>query len=376
MIETPNSMGCLYVKSPATAGCLPNVTGGGPTAAGYGAIVIVDAFDNPDAASDLATFDAQWPLPAANFTKIYANGDGACTTPPVNANWAMEESLDIEWAHVFAPKAAIVLVEACSNYDTELFYAEQVAFNYIVTNYPAGGQVSNSWSGAEFAGQTADDPFFADFSYNGADGYKTPILALVAAGDAGYGPQYPSTSPWVISAGGTSVYRKATNDYYYSEGCWSGSGGGVSAQETYSTSWNGGGMGPWANFQFPIFGQTARITPDLAFNADPASGVYVYSGYNGGWFIVGGTSVSTPALASIINRSNNRLGSVFLTPITGGGDWFNTEENNLIYSQLPGYTAYKANFYDVKTGSNGGPKVVASYDECTGVGTPRGLLGK
>ena len=172
------------------------------------------------------------------------------------------------------------------------------------------------------------------------------------------------------------MYRKATNDYYYSEGCWSGSGGGVSAQETYSTSWNGGGMGPWANFQFPIFGQTARITPDLAFNADPASGVYVYSGYNGGWFIVGGTSVSTPALASIINRSNNRLGSVFLTPITGGGDWFNTEENNLIYSQLPGYTAYKANFYDVKTGSNGGPKVVASYDECTGVGTPRGLLGK
>ena len=377
MAETPNSMGCIYVKNPITAGCLPNVTGGGPSAAGYGAIVIVDAFDNPDAASDLATFDAQWPLPAANFTKIYANGDGACTTPPVNANWAMEESLDIEWAHVFAPKAAIVLVEACSNYDTELFYAEQVAFNYIVTNYPAGGQVSNSWSGSEFSGQIADDPFFADFSYNGADGYKTPILALVAAGDNGYGAQYPSTSPWVISAGGTSVYRKATNDYYYSEGCWSGSGGGVSAQETYVTSWTGGNIGPWANFQFPIFGQTARVTPDLAFNADPNSGVWFYSQYGlGGWAVVGGTSVSTPALASIINRSNNRLGSVFLTPITSGGDYFNTEENNLIYSQLPTYAAYKTNFYDVKTGSNGGPKVGASYDECTGVGTPRGLLGK
>jgi len=382
--ETPNSMGCIYVKSPVTAGCIPNVTGGGPSAAGYGAIAIVDAFDNPDAASDVATFNAQWPLAATNFTKIYANGNGDCKTPAANAGWALEESLDIEWSHVFAPNAAIILVEACSNSDTDLFYAEQVAFNYIVDNYPEGGQVSNSYQGGEFSGQIADDPFFADWNYVGATGYVTHIQGFASSGDGGYEGAttgYPSGSPWVISAGGTSVYRNAANAHYSYQGCWSGSGGGVSSQETYITTagidFTGGNMGPWANFQFPIFGRGNRVTPDLSFNADPNSGVYVYSGYNGGYFLVGGTSVSSPSLAGIINRSNNRLGTVFLTPIRGGGgDMFNTEENNLIYSQLATNTAYKTNFYDVTKGSNGGPAVGKSYDECTGVGAPIGLLGK
>ena len=80
-----------------------------------------------------------------------------------------------------------MLVEACSNSWTDLLYAEQVAFNYIVTNYPAGGQVSNSWQGGEFSGQIADDALFADFNYNWTTGYKTPILAFASAGDSGYG---------------------------------------------------------------------------------------------------------------------------------------------------------------------------------------------
>ena len=373
--ETPQSMGCLYVQSPKSAGCVPTYGKGGPSSAGYGAIAIVDAFDNPNAASDFATFDKQWGRPGGTFIKIYANGNGSCVTPPPDANWALEESLDIEWAHVFAPKAAIILVEACSNSDTDLFYAEQVAFNFIVTNYPAGGQVTNSWQGGEFSGQTADDSFFADFNYNWTTGYVTPILAFASSGDGGFGVGYPSTNPWLISAGGTGVLRDSVSKAFVAENCWGGSGGGPSAQETYATTFTGGNTGPWADYQYPIFGQSNRVTPDLSFNADPASGVYVYSGYNGGWFIVGGTSVSSPSLASIINRSNNRLGSVFLTPITGGSDWFNNEENNLLYSQIATHTAYSTNFYDVTTGSNGSGATV-NYDECTGVGSPRGLLGK
>ena len=373
--ETPQSMGCLYVKSPTGAGCVPNYNSGsgGPSNLGYGAIAIVDAYDNPNAASDLATFDGYWGLPAANFAKVYANGNGSCTTPPANTGWALEESLDIEWAHVFAPKAAIILVEACSSSYTDLFYAEQVAFNYIVANYPEGGQVTNSWQGGEFAGQIADDLFFTDFNYNWTTGYKTPILAFASSGDGGFGVGYPSTNPWLISAGGTSVLRNASTKKFASESCWGGSGGGKSAQETYATSYSGGHMGPWADFQYPIFGQSNRVTPDLSFNADPASGVYVYSGYNGGWFVVGGTSVSSPALAGIINRAGNKLGSVFLSPFSSG--FFNASENNLLYAQLGTKKAYAANFYDVKTGSNGSSAAV-SYDECTGVGTPRGLLGK
>lgn len=377
--ETPQSLGCLYVSSPNSAGCVPNENGGsgGPSPAGYGAIALVDAYDNPDAASDLQAFDSHWGLPAASFVKVYANGNGDCTTPPPDPGWSVESSMDIEYAHVFAPSAAIVLVEACSNSWTDLLYAEQVAFNYIVTNYPAGGQVSNSWQGGEFSGQIADDALFADFNYNWTTGYKTPILAFASAGDGGYGVGYPSTNPWLISAGGTSILRTTGTLKFNSESCWGGSGGGPSTIENYTTTWSGGNVGPWADFQYPIFGQTSfRTTPDMSFDADPASGAWVYSAYGlGGWSPVGGTSLASPSLAGIVNRAGNKLGSVFLTPATAGADWFSTWENNLLYAQLATAKAYKSNFYDVKTGSNG-VSAVASWDYCTGVGSPRGLQGK
>jgi subtilase family serine protease len=287
----------------------------------------------------------------------------------------VESSLDIEYAHVFAPSAAIILVEACSNSWTDLLYAEQVAFNYIVTKYPTGGQVSNSWQGGEFSGQIADDSLFADFTYNWADSYATPILAFASSGDGGFGVGYPSTNPWVISAGGTSILRNSTTLKYSSESCWGGSGGGTSTVETYATSFTGGNTGPWANFQYPIFGKGNRATPDMSFDADPASGAWIYSGYGlGGWGVVGGTSLSSPALAGIVNRLGNKLGSVFLTPATSGGDYFSTWENNLLYAELA-TAKMKSSFYDVKTGSNG-VSAVASWDFCTGVGSPRGGTGK
>ena len=222
--ETPCSLGHLYLNDPSTACAEGFSTTGGPSGAGNGAIALVDAYDNPDAASDLASFDSHFGLKAANFTKIYANGNGSCKTPAVNDDWALEESLDIEWAHVFAPYAAIVLVEACSNSYTDLLYAEQVAFQYIIANHSSGGQVSNSWGGAEFSTELSDDPIFEDSSYNGSTGYTTHIQAFASTGDDGYGVEFPSSSPWVIAAGGSSVYRYASTNGFYVEGCWSGSG--------------------------------------------------------------------------------------------------------------------------------------------------------
>jgi hypothetical protein len=376
LAETPCSLGHLYVNSPATD-CVPSFTAtGGPSAAGAGtAIALVDAYDNPNAATDLATFSSHFGLPAATFVKLYANGNGSCTTPAANAGWALEESLDIEWAHVFAPSAAIILVEACSNSTSDLVYAEKVAFQYIVAHYPAGGQVSNSWSGGESAGQIANDPAFADFTYNYTTGYKTHILAFASAGDSGEGAGWPSTNPWVISAGGTTILRNSTAPYAFSsESCWSGSGGGISAIETYKTAYTGGNMGPWANYQYPIYGQANRATPDLAFDADPASGVYVLSAYNGGWYIVGGTSLSSPALASIVNRAGDQLSSVSLNAATGGNAFFSAAEHNLLYAESP-QRLYTRDLYDVTTGSNGAA-AVKGYDLCTGVGAPRGLDGK
>jgi len=364
--ETPASMGCLYVQSPnnVKTGCVPNSDSGtkGPSSAGWGAIALVDAYDNPDAASDLVTFDKYWGLPAAKFIKLYANGNGDCTTPAANAGWAGEESLDIEWAHVFAPKAEIILVEACSNSDTDLFYAESVAIQYVQDNY-GGGDVSNSWGGGEFSSESSYDFTFAGANYSE---YGAPVAVFASAGDSGIGAAYPSVNPWLTSAGGTSVLRNS-NGTFNSESCWGGSGGGNSGYEKTGES---------TDYQYGIFGGgAARATPDFAFNADPNSGVWVYSQYGfGGWTPVGGTSVASPSLAGIANRAGNKLSSWFGYDVDAYG-YFTNGENNLLYAQLPAAKAYSTNFYDITTGSNGGT-VTYSWDYCTGVGSPRGLLGK
>jgi kumamolisin len=360
--ETPASLGCVYRVGPIYAGCNPAAGGTRHPSGGWGAIALVDAYDNPNAASDLAAFSANFGLPAANFNKVYANGNGHCTVPPADVGWGLEEDLDIEWAHAMAPAARIYLVEACSNSYDDLLYAEYVAGQLV--SAAGGGDISNSWGSGEFANEVKDDQYFF---WN----YWKQIVYFASAGDSGLGAAYPSSSPWVVSAGGTTVNRDA-NGNFLNESCWSGSGGGVSQYELWQNPpqfFNG--MGPWAPFQYPQFGQTARQTPDLSFDADPASGVYVYDSFGyGGWVIVGGTSVASPALAGIVNASNNRLGTA---PNTGG--YYTTEENNLIYDQLFSKTTYSSNFYDVTTGSNGanaGPL----WDQCTGVGTPRGRLGK
>lgn len=376
--ETPYSMACVYGVGTPYAGCKPS---SGDTASlatgGWGAIALVDAYDNPNAASDLATFSSHFGLAVANFTKVYANTSfgslngmtASCSgTPPGNTDWGTEESLDIEWAHAMAPDAKIILVEACSSSYTDLFFAEQVAGKEVTA--AGGGDISNSWGGGEFVGEvgTVDDVFYRYYPFY--------ITYFASAGDSGWGAGYPSSSPWVVSAGGTTVNRD-TSGNFVSESCWSRSGGGVSAFEIWQSPPSiTDGMGPWANFQYPLSGyiKAARLTPDMSFNSDPSSGVQVYDTYGyKGWLTIGGTSVASPSLAGIVNSANNRLGQA---PPTAAGH-YQSGENNLIYAQLGSHTAYATNFYDVKTGSNGtGHNAGPGYDECTGVGSPRGKLGK
>ncbi len=246
----------------------------------------------------------------------------------------------------------------------------------LVSN-AGGGDVTNSWGGGEFAGETAYDPYLGYY-------YPFNIAYFASAGDSGCGAAYPSSSPWVVSAGGTTVYRNAKTLAFSKEGCWAGSGGGSSSVETYATTFaTGSYMGPWADYQYGIFGQASRQTPDFAFNADPNSGVVVYdcAYYSGTCYYleVGGTSVSSPSLAGIVNHAANKLGEGHINPATGNG-FYTADENNLLYSQLGGAAAYKANFYDVTTGSNTTKSCTGNagkgWDYCTGVGSPRGLLGK
>ena len=373
--ETPASLGCVYKVGPIYSGCNPQTGGSNHPGGGWGAIALVDAYDDPTAANDLAYFSSYFGLAAAQFRKIYANQSygtlngmtASCSgTPPASADWAVEESLDMEWAHAMAPTAKILLIEACSNSLADLLFAEQVAG--IEVGNRGGGDISNSWGAGEWSGQVGvtDDCFYR-WSWK-------KIVYFASAGDSGWGAQYPSSSPWVVSAGGTTVNRDA-NGNFVSESCWSGSGGGVSQYEKWqSTPSITNGMGPWANFQYALFGENARVTPDMSFDADPNSGVYVYDTYkNDGWLTVGGTSLSSPALAGIVNASKNLLGQVPWNPV----GYYTNQENNLLYDQLSGHLAYPGNFYDVTTGSNGtGHNAGPGYDQCTGIGSPRGHLGK
>jgi len=340
--ENPGSLACVdglisYAGCTYSGGFSKHPTGGS------GAIVIVDAYHNPDAASDLATFDAEWGLPAVNFTQIYCqpynNGSGTCyttnTPPATNTGWGLEEALDIEYSHAMAPSAKIILIEAASSSYADLTWANAWAGYYADIN--GGGEVSNSWGGSEFSTEATYDKYFNNYS-----GSYHPVVYLASGGDSST-IEYPSASPYVISAGGTTINRDSSGNYL-SQTCWSGTGRGTSAYETIPA------------FQSAVGGLagTKRLTNDLSSDADPASGVWVYDALNGGWFTVGGTSVAAPTLAGIINNAGNFMSST-------------VNEGNLLYSEFKGVKSYSANFYDASP---------AGYDNCTGIGVPKGLVGK
>jgi kumamolisin len=335
--ETPASLACVYKLVAQVSGCPISGTTLVPTG-GSGAIAIVDAYDDPNAASDLATFSSTFGLPAANFSVVYASGK----KPPQDSTggWELEESLDIEWAHAMAPNAQLYLVEANSNSNSDLYTAEGVASSLV--SAAGGGEVSNSWGGGETRGETSDDSKYFSTS---------DVVYFASAGDSP-GVIYPSASPNVVSAGGTSVNRSGGN--FTSETTWSSGGGGTSryeARPSYQSSVSS------------IVG-SKRGTPDFSFDANPSTGVQVYDsiayeGTVGPWWIVGGTSVSSPSLAGIVNAAAHFASS------TNG-------ELTTIYS----YLGNSSDFRDITSGSCGTHSAKTGYDLCTGVGSDQGYSGK
>jgi subtilase family serine protease len=275
----PNASNSPTGFSPATIKSVYNF----PTSLTAGAgktIAIVDAYDDPNIESDLNVFSSQYGLPACTtangcFKKV--NQTGGTKYPRSNAGWALEISLDVEWAHAIAPGAKILLVEASSNSFTNLLAAEDYAKTHAQ-------YVSNSWGGSEFSGESGYDSHFAQ---NG-------VSFFVSSGDQGIPAEYPSASPNVISVGGTTLNFNGTT--FTSETGWSGSGGGCSAYETATSAQ--AGIGSFAQ----VGCGNSRGTPDVSLDADPNSGVSVYDTlrYQGqkGWFTVGGTSASAPMWAA------------------------------------------------------------------------------
>jgi subtilase family serine protease len=332
--ETPASLACVYGLVTAVSGCNPNKVTAVPKG-GAKMIAIVDAYDAPNAAADLATFSAQFGLPAANFQVVYASG----TQPAYDVGWEFEESLDVQWAHAMAPNAKIVLVEAASNSFADLMTAEDVASGMV--NAAGGGEVSNSWGGGEFSGETTYDSHFV----------KAGVVFVASAGDWP-GTSYPGVSPNVVAAGGTTVRRSPSTGNFVAEVPWDSAGGGVSALEQRPSYQNGISA---------IVGKY-RGVPDLSFDSNPITGVWVYDTNLYGWNIVGGTSVASPSLAGIINLAGSFYSST-------------NAELTAIYSKL----GVAADYTDIASGYCGpyaGYSAGAGWDFCTGVGSDKGTAGK
>jgi len=334
--ETPASLACIYRTVTTIPGC-PIATATTLPTGGVGAIALVDAYDNPDAVTDINTYAAQFGLPTPNFTVVFADGH----RPANNAGgWSLEEALDIEMAVATAPAAKIYLVEAHDNSFAGLYLAESVASSLVVA--AGGGVVSNSWSGGEYSGQQTDEATY----------FTTPgVVYFASTGDSGINNVgVPSTFASVVAAGGTTIKRNGSGNFT-GESWWTGGGGGSSAIEAR----------PGYQTVIKTIVGAHRGVPDLSADADPNSGPAMYDADGGfGWFQVGGTSVSSPYLAGLVNAAGKLRTS-------------SKSELGAIYKEYANPTQYKAWFRDITTG---GTECKVGWDFCTGVGVPKTSKGE
>jgi subtilase family serine protease len=325
---TPSDLAAAYKWADPTGATW---TGNGIT------IAIVDAYDNPNAYSDLAVYRSQFGLPPCTiasgcFQKVNQNG-ATSPLPAGNVGWGQEIALDIQMASAVCPQCSILLVEANSNSLADL----GTAVNRAATM--GADAISNSYgTTSEFNGETSYDSY-----------YNHPGIAITAStGDSGYGTSFPAVSNHVVAVGGTSLVEDG------------------SARGFSETAWSGAGSGCSTYFSKPSWqvdpNCARRAVADVSAVGNPSTGVAVYDTYgsSGGnnWYVFGGTSVSAPIIAGAYALASN--GTTVDYPA------------RLLYQNPAG-------LFDVVGGSNGNCggtylcNAVVGFDGPTGLGTPNGL---
>ncbi len=328
-------------------------------------IAIVDAFDNPNVAADLNVFDkslsltkdarldpntpdaasiySQYGDASAFFSKnSFKKADGTTATTPWgiptgDVGWGQEIALDVQWAHVVAPAARILLVEAASNSTNDLLAAVDWA-----ASQPGVSVVSMSWGGGEFPSETSLDSHF------GVSG----VTFIASSGDSGGGIGWPAVSPNVVAVGGTTIHADAAG----TETAWTGSSGGRSYYEG-TPSYQQGLSIHSGTATYKSNGK--RVGPDVAYNADPNSGVVVYDSYGSspGWYVFGGTSAGAPQWAGLIAIADQGRALNGLSPLSSD-------------QALSAFYTHTGDFYDVTSGRNYLARAGKGFDPVTGLGTP------
>lgn len=294
-------------------------------------VAIVDAYNDPTAESDLGVYRSQFGLSSCTtsngcFRKVSQTGS-TTSLPATDAGWATEISLDLDMVSAACPDCKILLVEASSSSFANL----GTAVNYAASQAGVVA-ISNSYGGSDSAQTSA---------------YNHPGIAITAStGDAGYGVESPASFPDVVAVGGTSLSR-ASNTRGWTESAWSGAGSGcstINAKPTWQTS---------------VTQCSKKANADVSAVADPNTGVSVYdsTAYQGsvGWQVYGGTSASSPIIASVYALSGNTAG------YPASYTW-----------------AHASGLNDVTSGSNGTCSTTVwchagvGWDGPTGLGTPKG----
>jgi len=293
-------------------------------------VAIVDAYNDPTAEADLGVYRSTYglaPCTTANgcFKKI--DQTGGTSYPRTNSGWAQEISLDVDMVSAACPSCHILLVEAKTNSFANL--GAGVNYAASVAGVTA---ISNSYGGGDSAETSS---------------YNHPGIAVTAStGDNGYGVESPASFPHVVAVGGTSLYRASGTTRGWSESAWSGAGSGCSTINP-NPGWQTGTA------------CAGKANADVSAVADPNTGVAVYDSTANqgvkGWLVFGGTSASSPIIASVYAQSGNTAG--YPAQYT----WANASGLN-----------------DVLAGSNGScPTPVwcnagTGWDGPTGLGTPNG----
>jgi hypothetical protein len=330
----------------APADLLSAYGGSGATPPSAQTIALVDAYDDATIAEDLEVFSKQFGLPACNeangcFRKVNQNGKAGplpASSGEKERSWAQEVATDVEVAHGVCQACKILLVEAKSNSNSDLYTAVQTAAALGAT------EISNSYGGHEGSADSSafNHPGIVITASSGDDGY----LDWLSGEPAAYA-NYPASSPHVIGVGGTRLMLSAAGTWE-SETVWNDGGANTLGLEGAGASGGGcsghfladGWQQDTANWSAVGCG-SARAVTDISADGDPYSGVAVYdstetpSGEKG-WAVIGGTSVASPIIASLFALAGGAQGVAYPA--------------QLLYENLE---QDPASLHDVTVGSNG-----------------------
>ena len=320
---TPSGFGPTDLRSAYNLASAATADGSGET------VAVMEAADDPDLESDLGTYRSEFGLPACTtangcFSKVNGSGQQG-DYPPANSGWGGEASLDVDMVSAICPNCHILVVES-----EDLEGAQNVAVSL------GAKFISTSWGTADGSGDAGAD---ADFDHAG-------VVDVASSGDSGFGVSFPASSKYVVAAGGTSLTRDSSTARGWTETAWSGAGAGCSSWET-KPSWQ------------TDSGCANRTVADVSADADPGTGVAFFDSFDqGGWGVVGGTSVASPIIASVFALAG--------TPSSS------SPAASVLY-------AHSGALNDVTSGSDGtcNPTYLCTagtgYDGPTGLGTPNGL---